>query len=125
MKTSSNRSFLAFVLMLVASGSASIAVAAGPEPSMLKPTVKLHFDALDASSSAGARLLYDRIKDAARTVCRDGADWYPTVHWAHQECLQATVDHAVAELHVPAITAMHLAEKRSAKLAPPLQASNR
>lgn len=125
MKMPFNHSFLAFVLALAAASGPSIAAAGPTESSSLRPTVKVRFAGLDVSSSAGAQILYNRIKDAAETVCRNGTDWYPTVHWAQQDCLRATVNHAVAELNIPEITAMHLAETQPAKFAPPLQASNR
>ena len=112
-------SFLALGLM-------SLACAAGADPQTgrsFEPLVRVHIGGLDTSSAEGSHILYERIAEAARTVCSSGADWYPRVQWSEKNCYRATLDHTVAKLNLPALTAVHLARTHRAERS--IQASNR
>jgi UrcA family protein len=121
MNTVLNRSFSTFILIavalvltLTALVGAPTAVAGG-KPASLDPivTVTVHFDDLDTSTAAGSHILYGRIIAAAEAVCNNAAaDWYPSQHWARQECFRATLDSVVAKLNIPTVTALHFNKTR-------------
>ena len=111
--------FFAVGLAAVASGAL-----AGEQPRLsLDPVVTVHFADLNTSSREGSRILYGRIAKAAQDVCNTQVDWYPSEHWSHQECYRATVDHVVAKLNLPALTALHVA--RTHRTGSSFQASNK
>jgi UrcA family protein len=74
----------------------------------LEPAATVRFGDVNTSTAQGIRVLYGRIGAAAGAVCA-GVDWHPRQYWAQQECYRATVDHVVAKLNLPALTAAHLA----------------
>jgi UrcA family protein len=82
---------------------------AGPQTKLsLDPPVTVRLEDLNTWSAAGNRVLYGRISAAAMAVCSRGGDWYPTEHWKRDDCYRATVDHAVTQLNLPLLTALHL-----------------
>ena len=96
----------AFLVALTLTASC---VLAGPQTKLsLDPSVTVHLEDLNTSSTAGNRVLYGRITAAAMAVCSRGGGWYPTEHWARDDCYRATVDHVVKQLNVPLLTALHL-----------------
>jgi UrcA family protein len=110
--------FFAVGLAAVASGAL-----AGEQPGRsLDPVVTVHFADLN-TSSRDSRILYERIAKAAQDVCNAQVDWYPSEYWSHQECYRATVDHVVAKLNLPALTALHVA--RTHRTGSSFQASNK
>jgi len=65
---------------------------------------------LNLNNHADVAVLYERIQDAARTVCKDGsAAWYPnprsTRHF--DQCMQVTIDKAVRNVNNFELTALH------------------
>jgi UrcA family protein len=106
----------------IALGLMAIACAASADPQSrhsLDPSVKVRIADLNTSSAEGSLILYDRIADAALAVCSRAADWYPTVRSSQKDCYRATLDHAIAQLHLPALTALHAARTHRS-----MQASN-
>ena len=112
--------------VLVALALTASCALAGPQtkPS-LDPPVTVRFDDLNMSSTAGNRVLYGRISAAAVAVCSRGGGWYPTEHWARDDCYRATVDHVVTQLKVPLLTALHLQRMHRAPVVAGLQTSKR
>jgi UrcA family protein len=91
----------------VATGTA-VAAAAADTDSVLTVTVK--YDDLDLSHHAGVDRLYGRIRRAAQTVCApfEGRSLSETQHWT--QCVDASIARAVADVHQPALAALHAAK---------------
>jgi UrcA family protein len=109
MSRSRDLSLRVFVLTVTALTGA-FGASAGPKPASLDPVVTVRFDDLNLSTAAGTQVLYARLSAAARAVCSTGADWYPSVHWAQAQCYRSSLDHAVAILRLPGLTALHRKE---------------
>jgi UrcA family protein len=112
MTISAKRTISTWVLVLGLAAAASSALA---DPQPARPSgraVTVHFADLDTSTAEGIRTLYQRIGAAALNVCSGSGGWYPTQVWAGRECYLATVEHAVARLNLPRLTALHLAKTR-------------
>ena len=99
MKTSL-RSALSASLLLLASWSVSAAAAPDRDGEPVTKTVR--FGDLDLSSAGGAQELYERIKWAARIVCRDSAS-YRSMH----ACRARAVETAVAGVSSPLLSSVH------------------
>jgi UrcA family protein len=82
----------------------------GPAPDALSMTVK--FADLDLTRSAGAAVLYERLKGAAQTVCAPfdarSRDLQSQVHF--KQCVQSAIGTAVARIDRPALTAYYRAQ---------------
>jgi UrcA family protein len=96
----------AALALAVASAGAAVAGLAQP----------IRYDDLDLARPAGVALLYGRIEAAARGVCGDaqrvGSHIVPA---AWQECVTGAIDHAVAAVDRPALTAYHAERKAAAR----------
>jgi UrcA family protein len=68
------------------------------------PTKTVRFNDLDISKSDGAKVLYSRIRAAARDVCElsTGAD--PIMRAAVKGCIEKAVDKAVKDVNAPMLT---------------------
>jgi UrcA family protein len=108
------RPIFSFLSAAVLAFGTSQALADPPSHPSFEPRVTVQFADLNVSTAAGVRVLYSRIVAAAYEVCSRGADWYPTEHWAQKDCLSATIDHVVAKLNLPILTALHFTSKHSA-----------
>ena len=110
-------------VVLLALAAAAPCVLAGPNPNPLfNPRVTVRFDDLNTSTTAGNRVLYGRISAAATSVCSSAGGWYPTEHWAREDCYRATMAHVVTQLNVPLLTALHLQRTRRAPVVASLAA---
>jgi len=71
------------------------------------PTVTVSYAGLDLSTRAGAETLYRRIKGASEQVCSafEGRPLQRVALW--RRCYEQAVANAVAEVHRPALTALH------------------
>jgi UrcA family protein len=79
--------------------------AAGPS---LVPAVTVHFADLNPATADGIRALYDRIADAAQTVCGSSFSlWDTDAHRNWKACYRATIDHTVRKINRPELTALH------------------
>jgi UrcA family protein len=118
---------IAVPALLVALTLSASSALAGPQRTLsLEPPLTARFDDLNTSSAGGTRVLYGRISAAASAVCsRGGGGWYPTEHWARDDCYRATVDKVVSQLSVPLLTALHLQRTHRAPVVAGLQASKR
>lgn len=99
MKTSI-RSALSASLLLLIGWSAAASAAPRNDAELVTKTVR--FGDLDLSTAVGAQALYDRIKGAARDVCRDSAS-YRAMH----ECRAAAVEGAVRGVANPLLSSVH------------------
>jgi UrcA family protein len=72
-------------------------------------TATVSYAGLDLSTRAGAETLYRRIKAAAKEVCApwEGHELERVAKW--RSCYGQAVANAVAEVHRPALTALHQA----------------
>jgi UrcA family protein len=74
------------------------------------PQRTVRFSDLDIGHSAGAAVLYSRIKVAAAQVC----DQYATRSLEHltttRRCMDQAIARAVTEIDVPALTSLYLAK---------------
>jgi UrcA family protein len=113
----------AFLVALTLTASCALA---GPQTKLsLDPSVTVRLEDLNTSSPAGSRVLYGRISAAAMAVCSRGGGWYPTEHWARDNCYRATVDHVVTHLNLPLLTALHLQRMHPAPVVAGLRTSKR
>lgn len=99
MKTSI-RSVLSASLLLLVGWSVSASAAPDKDSEFVTKTVR--FGDLDLSTAPGAQALYDRIRIAARDVCRDSAS-YRAMH----ECRAAAVEGAVRGVANPLLSSVH------------------
>ena len=115
----------ASMLAVALAALTSQAVAGKPDDTLAPPlpSVIVHFNDLDTSTSAGGRALLTRIYNAASRVCHTAVEWYPTSWRAYRECLMATVDHVVSGLNLPQLTAAYEQERQ--RLPADLEARNR
>lgn len=81
--------------------SASVQAAAEDVPSK---TVK--FEDLNITSQAGAKVLYGRIRAAARDVCRASSGGDPILHQAVSACIEKAIDKAVKDVNSPVLTSL-------------------
>ncbi len=71
-------------------------------------SIAVSYDDLDPSNAAGARLLYARIRWAARKVCTlDGELGRVALSWERTQCIQRAVDQAVISIDNPVLAAMY------------------
>ena len=105
MNSSASLSGLLIACVLIAVLPASVSTASAAGHGYASITVK--YADLDPGSQSGARLLYRRIRAAARSACnyfRFSTDLDAAV------CLQSTIAKAVTEVNQPALTTVYNAQ---------------
>jgi UrcA family protein len=75
------------------------------------PFVSVHFADLDLSSAAGAQVLYQRLRGAAKSVCGPLDDRNVSRHMAFDACVKAAIGGAVAKVDQPLVTAYYKAQR--------------
>ncbi len=82
----------------------SMSASAAPDQDLRTETVR--FDDLDLSKPAAAKILYSRIRGAARDVC----EYSMNGDWLEREighaCIEKAIDNAVKKVNTPALTAL-------------------
>lgn len=68
------------------------------------PTKTVRFSDLDITKSDGAKVLYRRIRAAARDVCEFSAVTDPILRMANHACIEKAVDKAVKDVNAPLLT---------------------
>ena len=69
------------------------------------PTRTVRFDDLDITKPAGAKILYDRIKEAAAEVCQLPTSWEPlSMLVVQRNCVQKAIDNAVMKVNSDVLT---------------------
>ncbi|HZF15592.1 MAG TPA: UrcA family protein [Steroidobacteraceae bacterium] len=113
-------------ILLVALTTASASALADPQLVLLpKVAVTVRFADLKTETARGAHILYSRINRAAVEVCgRSSGSFYPTVARLQKSCVSATVDHVVAQLSLPTLTALHLEKAQHQRIMAERQADN-
>jgi len=82
--------------------AASASVQAAEEVS--SKTVK--FADLNITSEAGAKVLYGRIRDAARDVCGVSSGGDPILRTGVNACIQKAIDKAVKDVNSPVLSSL-------------------
>jgi UrcA family protein len=79
-------------------------------------STRVRADDLDLAKPEDVRLLYGRIRAAARSLCEveHSAAWDIKRIRHQRECFEQAVDQAVARANEPALAALHRAEERIA-----------
>jgi UrcA family protein len=83
-------------------GSFSTSASANDDP----PSKTVRFNDLDVTRTAGAKVLYSRIRAAARDVCDLSAGADPIRRVAVKACMDTAIDDAVRKVNAPALTAL-------------------
>ncbi len=74
----------------------------------LNPAVTVRFADLNPSTPEGIRALYERITDAAQTVCGPSSSlWDANAYWNWRTCYRATIANTVRQINRPQLTALH------------------
>ena len=76
------------------------------DPAFEPRSVTVKFADLDTANSAGAAMLYRRIKTAAASVCRDLEPGKQLARvWAYTDCVHTAMSNAIVKVNRPAVTA--------------------
>lgn len=70
------------------------------------PSKTVRFNDLDISKSDGAKVLYSRIRAAAREVCELSTGTDPILRIAIKGCIDKAVDKAVKDVNSPVLTSL-------------------
>lgn len=92
------------------SGAAQPAVAGDPgawSPDAETASVKVKTTGLDLATGPGARLMLQRIRNAAKTVCQDELDDPLYRVDGYMSCVNDATDRAVGRLDSPIVTAIN------------------
>lgn len=81
------------------------------------PSKTVRFNDLNISNPAGAKVLYGRIRVAARDVCGLSAGSDPIQRLAVHACIEEAIDNAVKKVDAPALTALRFGGKGDVRLA--------
>ena len=68
------------------------------------PSKTVRFSDLDITKSEGAKVLYSRIRAAARDVCEMSTAGDPILRLAVKGCIEKAVDKAVKDVNAPMLT---------------------
>ena len=68
------------------------------------PTKTVRFHDLDITKSDGAKVLYSRIRAAARDVCEFSTGADPILRAAIKACMDKAIDKAVKDVNAPMLT---------------------
>ena len=85
-------------------------------------SVKVSFADLNLSSEAGAKVMLQRIRNAAEKVCGIESDDPIDQLYEYRPCVKTTTNRAVANFHNPIVTALNSGKSAPAPMA---LASNR
>jgi UrcA family protein len=82
-------------------------VATGASAGEFKESASVSFVAADLQTPESAQALYRRIQSVAKRVCREPPMQELTRYYAFRMCVELAVEDAVAQVHSPALTALH------------------
>jgi UrcA family protein len=71
------------------------------------PSKTVRFSDLDITKLDGAKVLYSRIRGAARDVCELSTGTDPIMRAAFKACFEKAVDKAVKDVNAPMLTHLH------------------
>jgi UrcA family protein len=81
------------------------------------PSKTVRFTDLDVATPAGAKVLYHRIRVAAREVCEESLGHDPIVKMAMPGCVNRAIDEAVKKVNAPYLTALRFGTSSDVRLA--------
>jgi len=84
------------------------------------PSVRIQFADLDLTQPAGAKVLYQRLSAAARTVCSPLQGRALASEARFRACMQQSTSAAVAQIDRPALTIYALAHSGAHNPSPPI-----
>jgi UrcA family protein len=92
-------------LLAVASVATCTFATVQADPAFAPRSMTVHFEDLNTANLHGVSVLYQRIKSAAESVCRD---LEPARSLAgrrqYSDCQHMAISHAVADINLPAVT---------------------
>ena len=99
-----NKLFAIIYCLLIAAWACTLATTAGAQESLPSKTVK--YGDLDISKAEGAKVLYQRIRAAARSVCDLSIGGDAVLRVAEKACVDTAIDNAVRKVDAPALTSL-------------------
>ncbi|HXA35643.1 MAG TPA: UrcA family protein [Steroidobacteraceae bacterium] len=88
-------------------GAAALCIAsASVQAEEALPSKTVQFADLNITSEAGAKVLYSRIRAAARDVCHDSSGGDPILRLGVSACIAKAVDKAVKDVNSPVLTSL-------------------
>lgn len=105
MNTIETKLYAAISCVFVAASLYSLSGLAGAEEPPL-PSQTVRWNDLDIAKPAGAKVLYSRIRAAARNVCEYTAAGDPILREAVHVCIEKAIDKAVKGVDAPELTAL-------------------
>lgn len=81
------------------------------------PSKTVRFADLDVATPAGAKVLYHRIRVAAREVCEESVGRDPIEKLAMPGCVNTAIDQAVKKVNAPYLTALRFGTSSDVRLA--------
>lgn len=79
-------------------------------PPQNPPSVVVHFADLDLSHTEGARVLYQRLRGAAETVCAPSDDRNLAGQMRFKACVKSAISTAVAKVDEPTLAVYYVAK---------------
>jgi UrcA family protein len=76
-------------------------------------TVRVSYADLNVNSSAGTAVLYRRIRRAAEVVCDATDKGDPVYMRVRQQCVRWAIDHAIGQVNLPTLAALHASKASS------------
>jgi UrcA family protein len=99
-----NKLFAVIYCLMIAAWACTLAVTAGAAESLPSKTVR--YSDLDISKPEGAKVLYQRIRAAARDVCDLSIGGDAVLRVAAKACVDTAIDNAVRKVDSPALTSL-------------------
>ena len=87
-------------------GTAALCAASASVQAEDVPSKTVKFADLNITSQAGAKVLYGRIRAAARDVCRVSTVGDPIMRPAVSACIEKAIDKAVKDVNSPVLTSL-------------------
>jgi len=84
----------------------ALSISVGASEQDNPPTKTVHFGDLNIAKPAGAKVLYARIRAAAREVCEISTRGDPIMKPAMNRCIETAIDKAVRGVNAPELTAL-------------------
>ena len=101
------RSALRPLVLLLGAGSVLGAACSGPASAANGAEMAVSYQDLNLANQADVRVLYGRLKHAARTVCGDVPAEQLARHLAYERCYNAALESAVTQIDLPQLQAMY------------------
>ncbi len=99
-----NKTLTIIYCLMVAGWACTLVATAGAQESLPSKTVK--YSDLDISKAEGAKVLYQRIRAAARYVCDLSIGGDAVLRVAEKVCVDTAIDNAVRKVDAPALTSL-------------------